>query len=57
MKKLSVVVAGTGQIKDIELSPALGQRHLGSTRPSELPASKGPNYPFLCGRRVDLRQR
>jgi hypothetical protein len=49
MKKLSVVVAGTGQIRDVEIQPGttagdiLHQLNL----PDYL-LSKGPNEPFLA---------
>lgn len=50
MKRLSVVVAGTGQIRDIEIQPGttagdvLQQLHL-----PEYLLSKGPNDPFFAG--------
>lgn len=49
MKRLSVVVAGTGQIRDIEIQPGttagdiLGQLNL-----REYLLSKGPNEPFFA---------
>ena len=57
MKKLSVVVAGTGQIRDVEIQPGttagdiLHQLNL----PDYL-LSRGPNEPFFACRRVGLRQ-
>jgi hypothetical protein len=49
MKRISVVVAGSGQIRDIEIGPGtsvgdvLTQLHL-----REYLLSKGPNEPFLA---------
>jgi hypothetical protein len=49
MKKLSVVVAGTGQIQDVEIQPGttagdvLAQLNL-----SDYLLSKGPNDPFFA---------
>src|ERR1700730_14350941 len=57
MKKLSVVVAGTGQIRDVEIQPGTtaGDVLHQLTLPDYL-LSKGPNEPFFCRRRVRLRQ-
>ena len=49
MKKLSVVVAGTGQIRDVQIEPGttagdiLGQLNL-----RDYLLSKGPNDPFFA---------
>ena len=51
MKRLSVVIAGTGQIRDVEIQPGttagdvLNQLNL-----SDYLLSKGPNDPFLATR-------
>jgi hypothetical protein len=51
MKRLSVVIAGTGQIRDVEIQPGttagdvLNQLNL-----SDYLLSKGPNDPFLANR-------
>lgn len=49
MKKLSVVVAGTGQIRDVEIQP--GTRAGDILHQLNLPdylLSKGPNEPFFA---------
>ena len=57
MKKLSVVVAGTGQIKDIEIQPGTTARDiLDQLGLPDYLLSKGPNDPFFCRHRVGLRQ-
>ena len=49
MKKLSVVVAGTGQIKDIEIQPGTTARDiLDQLSLSDDLLSKGPNDPFFA---------
>ena len=53
MKKLAVVVAGTGQIRDVEIQPGtttgdiLHQLNL-----SDYLLSKGPNEPFFAAESV-----
>ena len=49
MKKLSVVVAGTGQIKDIEIQPgATAKDILDQLGLPDYLLSKGPNDPFFA---------
>jgi len=49
MKKLSVVVAGTGQIKDIEIQPGTTARDiLNQLGLPDYLLSKGPNDPFFA---------
>lgn len=49
MKKLSVVVAGTGQIKDIEIQPGTTAREiLDQLGLPDYLLSKGPNDPFFA---------
>ena len=49
MKKLSVVVAGTGQIRDIEIQPGTTAGDiLTQLRLPEYLLSKGPNDPFFA---------
>jgi hypothetical protein len=49
MKKLSVVVAGTGQIRDVEIQPGTSAGDIlhQLTLPDYL-LSKGPNEPFFA---------
>ena len=48
MKKLSVVVAGTGQIQDIEIQPGTTAGDiLGQLGLADYLLSKGPNDPFF----------
>ena len=49
MKKLSVVVAGTGQIRDVEIQPGTTARDVLTqlSLPDYL-LSKGPNEPFFA---------
>ena len=57
MKKLSVVVAGTGQIRDVEIQPGTTRRrHPPPTQPAGLPAEQGSERALLRRRRVGLRQ-
>jgi len=49
MKKLSVVVAGTGQIRDIEIQPGTTARDiLNQLSIPDYLLSKGPNDPFFA---------
>lgn len=49
MKKLSVVVAGTGQIRDIEIQPGTAARDiLDQLNLKGYLLSKGPNDPFFA---------
>ena len=49
MKKLSVVVAGTGQIRDIEIQPGTTAKDiLGQLSIPDYLLSKGPNDPFFA---------
>ena len=49
MKKLSVVVAGTGQIRDIEIQPGTSAGDvLHQLNLQEYLLSKGPNDPFFA---------
>jgi len=49
MKKLSVVVAGTGQIRDIEIEPGTTSRDiLNQLGIPDYLLSKGPNEPFFA---------
>ncbi len=49
MKRLSVVVAGTGQIKDIQIEPGTAVRDvLQQLDLRDYLLSKGPNEPFLA---------
>jgi hypothetical protein len=49
MKRLSVVVAGTGQIKDIEIQPGTSARDiLNQLGIPDYLLSKGPNDPFFA---------
>lgn len=49
MKRLSVVVAGTGQIKDIQIEPGTTVRDvLQQLTLRDYLLSKGPNEPFLA---------
>ena len=49
MKKLSVVVAGTGQIKDVEIQPGTTAGDiLTQLKLKDYLLSKGPNEPFFA---------
>ena len=49
MKRLSVVVAGTGQIRDVEIQPGTTARDvLTQLSIPEYLLSKGPNDPFFA---------
>ena len=49
MKKLSVVVAGTGQIRDIEIKPGTSAGDiLAQLSLKDYLLSKGPNDPFFA---------
>lgn len=49
MKRLSVVVAGTGQIRDISIDPGTSVRDvLTQLNLADYLLSKGPNEPFLA---------
>ena len=49
MKKLTVVVAGTGQIRDIEIQPGTTARDiLNQLGIPDYLLSKGPNDPFFA---------
>ena len=49
MKRLSVVVAGTGQIRDVEIQPGTTARDvLTQLSLPEYLLSKGPNDPFFA---------
>jgi hypothetical protein len=49
MKKLSVVVAGTGQIRDVEIQPGTTAGDvLHQLSLSDYLLSKGPNEPFFA---------
>ena len=49
MKRLSIVVAGTGQIKDIQIEPGTAVRDvLQQLGLRDYLLSKGPNEPFLA---------
>jgi len=49
MKRLSVVVAGTGQIRDVEIQPGTTAGDiLNQLRLKDYLLSKGPNDPFFA---------
>jgi len=49
MKKLSVVIAGSGQIRDIEIQPGTTAKDiLDQLNLKDYLLSKGPNDPFLA---------
>jgi hypothetical protein len=49
MKRLSIVVAGTGQIRDVQIDPGTSVRDvLQQTGLRDYLLSKGPNEPFMA---------
>lgn len=51
MKKLSVVIAGTGQIRDVEIQPGTSAGDvLNQLSIPDYLLSKGPNDPFFANR-------